>query len=502
MEICVDTAAGTLRGWTDGTVASFLGIPYGQAPTGARRFQPAAPAAPWSGIRDASRFGPLCPQTLLAFDYAWCGFVGVGAEVMSEDCLTVNVWTPSTDPSASLPVLFWVHGGGFASGGPAFLNTDGTALARRGDVVVVSVTHRLNVFGYLFLGGIAGESYRDSANVGQLDIVTALEWVRDNIVQFGGDPRRVTLFGQSGGAAKIGCLMAMPVASGLFCGAVMQSGVRTVGPTLERADDYARHLLGQLGLPSDRWHRLLELPQEQIVQAVAEVDAVRKSEFLEPGPVADASALPAPVIDAVRMGSSAGVRLMIGTCVDELELSWIPNTDSSQLDELERRLGEHGRAVVHAYAEVAPPSMSADDTAKLITSDGKFRIPSLRFAEAQLQAGQEDVYFYLFRWQSSVMPEAGAAHSMDIPFWFGNTARIPATAGDPSSRDLELQMSEALVTFARDGNPNHADLPTWARYEPGRRATMVFDHPSRSEEDPGGRHRGAWDGVADARLGV
>jgi len=501
MNIRVETTAGVLRGWTDGTVASFLGIQYGEAPTRARRFQAAAAAAPWSGIRDATRFGPVCPQTRLTFDYAWCGFVGVGADVTSEDCLTLNVWTPSTDRSTSLPVLVWIHGGGFASGGPAFLNTDGTALARRGDVVVVSITHRLNVFGYLFLGGIAGESYRDSANVGQLDIVRALEWVRDNIAQFGGDPRRVTVFGQSGGGAKIGCLMAMPAASGLFSGAVMQSGIRTVGPTLERADDYARQLLDQLGLPSDRWHRLLGLPHDQIVQAAAEVDAVRKSEFLEPGPVADGSVLPAAVIDAVRVGSASGVRLMIGTCVDELQLGWKPNTDSSTLEELEKRLGEHGGDVVRAYA-AAGPSMSEDDTAKLITSDWKFRIPSLRFAEAQLEAGQEDVYFYLFGWNSRIMPEARAAHSMDIPFWFGNTSNIPVTAGDPSSRNLELQMTEALVAFARDGDPNHANLPRWARYEPGGRATMILDHPSRAEEDPAGRHRRAWEGVPDSKLGV
>ena len=500
MEICVDTAAGVLRGWTDGTVASFLGVPYGEAPTGARRFRPAAAAAPWSGIRDATRLGPVCPQTLLTFDYAWCGFVGVGAEVMSEDCLTLNVWTPSTDRSTSLPVLFWIHGGGFGSGGPAFLNTDGTALARRGDVVVVSITHRLNAFGYLYLGGIAGEPYRDSANVGQIDIVRALEWVRDNIAQFGGDPRRVTVFGESGGAAKIGCLMAMPAASGLFCGAVMQSGVRTVGPTLERADDYARHLMHQVGLPPDRWRRLLELPHEQIVRAAAEVEAVRKSEFLEPGPVSVGSTLPAAAIDAVRMGSASAVRLMIGTCVDELQLSWKPIAESSPLGAVEERLGEHGRDVIRAYSTTGPSS--EDDIAKLITSDLKFRIPSLRFAEAQLQAGQEDVFVYLFGWSSSVMPEAGAAHSMDIPFWFGNTVRIPVTAGDPSSRKLELQMIEALVAFARDGSPNHPGLPKWERYEPGRRPTMVFDKTSRTEQDPGGPQRLAWESVPDSKLGV
>jgi para-nitrobenzyl esterase len=501
MKICVETTAGTLRGWTDGSVASFLGIPYGEAPTEVRRFQPAGAAAPWPGIRDATKFGPVCPQTLLAFDYAWCGFVGVGAEVRNEDCLTLNVWTASPDPGSALPVLFWIHGGGFGSGGPGFLNTDGLALARRKDVVVVSITHRLNVFGHLFLGGIAGEAYRDSANVGHLDIVRALEWVRDNIEQFGGDPGNVTLFGQSGGAAKIGCLMAMPTARGLFHGAVMQSGVRTVGPTLEQADDYARRLLDHLDLSADQWQRLLELPHERLVQAAAELDLVRKREFIEPGPVPDGSALPIPVIDAVRGGSAKHVRLMIGTCMDELQLSWRPITERSPLREVEEKLGEHGHRVVEGYVATASDG-SEDDVAKLLTSDWKFRIPSIRFAEAQLAAGQPDVYMYLFDWSSSVMPEARAAHSMDIPFWFGNTSKMPVTAADSSSADLEREMTNALVSFAHTGRPTHPGLPEWVAYAPGRRATMIFGHPSRTADDPDGRNREAWEGVPDSRLGV
>jgi para-nitrobenzyl esterase len=501
MKICVETTAGTLRGWTDGSVASFLGIPYGEAPTGVRRFQPAGAAVPWSGIRDATKFGPVCPQTLLAFDYAWCGFVGVGAEVRNEDCLTLNVWTAAPDPGSALPVLFWIHGGGFGSGGPGFLNTDGMALARRKDVVVVSITHRLNVFGHLFLGGIAGEAYRDSANVGHLDIVRALEWVRDNIEQFGGDPGNVTLFGQSGGAAKIGCLMAMPTARGLFHGAVMQSGVRTVGPTLEQADDYSRRLLDHLDLSADQWQRLLELPHERLVQAAAELVLVRKREFIEPGPVPDGSALPIPVIDAVRGGSAKHVRLMIGTCMDELQLSWRPITERSPLREVEEKLGEHGHRVVEGYVATASDG-SEDDVAKLLTSDWKFRIPSIRFAEAQLAAGQPDVYMYLFDWSSSVMPEARAAHSMDIPFWFGNTSKMPVTAADSSSADLEREMTNALVSFAHTGRPTHPGLPEWVAYGPGRRATMIFGHPSRTADDPDGRNREAWDGVPDSRLGV
>src|SRR4029077_1719922 len=195
------------------------------------------------------------------------------------------------------------------------------------------------------------------------------------------------------------------------------------------------------------------------------------------------------------------VRLMIGTCVDELQLSWKPITGRSPLRDVEEKLGEHGPRVVEGYAATASGGSDAD-VAKLLTSDWKFRIPSIRFAEAQLAAGQLDVYMYLFNWSSSVMPEAGAAHSMDIPFWFGNTSKMPVTAADSSSADLERQMTNSLVSFAHRGKPNHPALPEWAAYEPGRRATMIFGHPSRSEDDPDGENREAWNGVPDSRLGV
>jgi para-nitrobenzyl esterase len=494
MEICVETTAGTVRGWTDGSVASFVGIPYGEPTGGARRFQPPSAARPWPGIKDGTRFGPICPQVPLTFDYAWNPFVGVGAETQSEDCLTLNVWTPAARRDGSLPVLFWIHGGGFGAGSPAFVNTDGIALARRGDVLVVSITHRLNVFGHMFLGEIAGEPYRDSSNVGHLDIVLALEWVRANIAQFGGDPGNVTLFGQSGGSAKIGCLMAMPAARGLFHGAVMQSAVRMVGPTLEQADDYSRQLLGKLELSNNDWRRLIELPPAALLHAAAEVDRVRPRNFIEPGPVVDGRALPAAPIDAVLAGAARDVRLTIGTCVDEVQVT---TRGRSRLEEAKDLLGDAGDALVKRYEGLAPEATD-EEVANVFATDWRFRIPSIRFAEAQLAAGQRDVYMYLFGWESAVMPEVHALHSIDIPFWFGTTNKVPVTAGDPSSAALELQVTNALVSFASTGKPGAA----WPAYEPSRRATMFFDRDCRVEEDPGGENRLAWDQVPSSKLGV
>jgi len=494
MEICVDTTAGAVRGWTDGAVASFVGILYGEPTGGARRFHPPAAARPWPGIKDATRFGPICPQVPLTFDYAWNPFIGVGAETQSEDCLTLNVWTPAPNRGSSLPVLFWIHGGGFGAGSPAFVNTDGMALARRKDVLVVSITHRLNVFGHLYLGGIAGEAYANSSNVGHLDIVLALEWVRDNIGQFGGDPANVTLFGQSGGSAKIGCLMAMPAARGLFHGAVMQSAVRMVGPTLEQAGEFTSQLLGKLDLSTNEWRRLMELPAATLLQAASEVARERPRNFIEPGPVADGRALPIPPIEAVLAGHAKDVRLMIGTCTNEVQ---VKADGRRRVGEARDLLGEPGTAIVERYAASAPDA-SDEDVANRLATDWRFRIPSIRFAEAQLAAGQPHVYMYLFAWESALMPEVHALHSIDIPFWFGNTNKVAVTAHDPSSMVLERQVTDALVSFAGTGQPGAA----WPAYESGRRATMVFDRQCGVEDDPGRDDRLAWDRVPSEKLGV
>jgi para-nitrobenzyl esterase len=503
--------AGTVRGWTDGTVAAFLGIPYGQPTTGVDRFKPPTAAGPWRGLRDALRFGPDCPQVLEPNDYAWNCYVGTRST--SEDCLTLNVWTPQPRRNGDLPVLLWIHGGEFASGGSAYLPTDGASLARRGEVVIVSITHRLNVFGYLFLGGVAGKDYQESGNVGQLDIVLALEWVRDNIEAFGGDPQNVTIFGQSGGAAKIGCLMAMPGAKGLFQRAVMQSGVRMAGPSLAQADAYTRRLLKCLAVGEADWARLLKLPPERLLWAYVELkrsapprpvlprDWATSTTF-EPGPAVDGSSLPIAPISAVVVGSASKVSLMIGTCADEMDI-FLLNLPAlpagrSLLSDVRMLLGDHGPRLVESYVD-AMSATSEDRVAKQLMTDWIFRIPSIRFAEAQLAAGQRDVFMYEFAWQSAAAPEVGASHSLVVPFFFGTTAMVPATAGDASSAPLAMQMSNALLTFAKTGRP---DRVSWPAYDVNRRVTMVFDRDSRTVDDPRASLRVAWDGYPDERLGV
>jgi para-nitrobenzyl esterase len=304
----------------------------------------------------------------------------------------------------------------------------------------------------------------------------------------------VTLFGQSGGSAKIGCLMAMPAARGLFHGAVMQSAVRMIGPTLEQADAYSRQLLGKLELSKNDWRRLIELPPAELLHAAAEVDRDRPRNFIEPGPVADGQALPNPPIDALLAGAAKDVRLMIGTCINEVQ---VKTRGRARLEEAKDLLGNAGDALVRKY-EASAPEASDEEVANLFATDWRFRIPSIRFAEAQLAAGQPDVFMYLFGWESDVMPEVHSLHSIDIPFWFGNTNKVPVTAGDPSSAALELQVTNALVAFASTGTPGAA----WPAYEPGRRATMFLGRDCRVEEDPGRENRLAWDQIPSSKLGV
>ena len=273
----VRTTAGVVEGRSDESVVAFLGVPYGAPTGGDDRFMPPRPVKEWLGVRPATTWGPRSYQTAAPnafherFPRTFAAIVGDDLTLdvpMSEDCLTVNVWTPASKSSRPRPVLFWLHGGG-ACGSPSEYRADGSVIASRGDVVVVSVTHRLNVFGYLYLPHIAGEAYRTSGGVGHLDLIAALEWVRDNIARFGGDPHDVTVFGESAGGAKLAGLMAMPQARSLFQRAVIQSGAETstgLSATIEEAKEFTAAFLAELSLSAENWAELLRLPAEQLVR--------------------------------------------------------------------------------------------------------------------------------------------------------------------------------------------------------------------------------------------
>jgi para-nitrobenzyl esterase len=532
----VETASGLVEGRKEEGVSAFFGVPYGARTTGERRFKPASPAERWTGVRDATRWGPRCYQSTaqnpfaLAFPRTFQAIEGddwMAAVPLSEDCLTVNVWTPGVGEEARRPVLFWLHGGG-GCGSPSESRSDGSSLARRGDVVVVSVTHRLNVFGYLYLSELGGEEYETSGNAGTLDLVLALEWVRDNIARFGGDAKNITAFGESAGGAKISCLLALPTARGLFHKAVIQSGADTAsGFTVDadRAASFTREFVAELGLTASTWKNMLQLPAGRLVAAHEAIARRRQIPYVLPPPGAtiDDVVLRQTPIEAVTRGIAADVPLIMGACEDELRLFTmrtdyvaddgrgsrqkdpVQNADASPLvptglTELKRWLGAGAEGIIDSYSS-AQPGLSPDEIDAAIRGDRQFLIPSVRYAEAHLATNQSPVFMYLFSWKSDVAPQLGTYHSLDIPFFFDRAGAVPIASGDTSAASVAANVSDALIAFARSGNPDHPGIPRWRPYETETRPTMIFDRSCRVENDPHSREWSSWAEVPTERLG-
>jgi para-nitrobenzyl esterase len=511
-EPIADTAAGKVRGTTVDGIHIFKGIPYGASTTGANRFMPPRKPAPWQGVRDALHLGPMAPQNLNTWSPAlqalWPKPVGGDPEPNSEDCLVLNVWTPGLADGRKRPVMIWIHGGGFnfGSDGPY----PGLNLAKFGDVVVVGINHRLNIFGYLYLGALGGLKYADSGNAGMLDIVASLEWVRDNIQAFGGDPGNVTIFGQSGGAAKVTTLMAMPAAKGLFHRAIAQSdydgGVKAMQPT--PASKIAEAIMTELGLnpnQPDQIDMLQQLPVERLIAAMNATKATTRF-----APVLDGGALPRDPFDPDAPEVSANVPLLIGTTATEttsLLLMTGGGTDMFDLDEA----GVKARIVALGHLEPAAadqlialyrasyPKASPARIFFLITSDKIFRAPSIAIAERKAAQGKAPAYLYLWRWETPVLDgKFGAPHTIELPFVFHDVDNKTNsdTGSSPARYKLRDEAAGAWVAFARTGNPNHKGLPHWPAYDTETRATMIFDTPCAVENDPGKNERLAMSAAA------
>ncbi len=487
----VETTAGKVRGTLVQGVHTFKGVPYGDSTAGANRFMPPRKPRPWTGVRDATQLGHRAPQLLSAFH----GQVPPEVEVMDrnepmgEDCLVLNVWTAGL--SGRRPVMVWLHGGGYTSGSGGFICYDGTELARKHDVVAVTLNHRLSALGYLYLAGTGGERYADSSNLGNLDIIAALEWVRDNIGAFGGDPANVTIFGQSGGGGKVSSLMAMPAAKGLFRRAIVQSGADVRGVSREAANRTAEMYLSRLGLTPQRLDELHRLPVERLIAVTAPEAGPR----LALAPVVDGRSLPADPFDPVAPALSARVPLLIGTV--ETEVAFFPG---QMLDPMDRR-ELHSRIkrivprasdaevdeVIAAYRRGRPHD-SNTDLYLIIASDATFRAGVLTEAERKAAQGTAPVYQYYFTWRSPVRGgKLRSFHTVEIPFVFDNVDAARSMTG--SGRDrylLASRMSGAWTAFARTGDPNHALLPAWAPFDDMRRATMVFNDECRLVDDPHG----------------
>jgi para-nitrobenzyl esterase len=499
----VETRSGRLRGTSDGRVKIFKGIPYAEPPIGALRFKPPAPVKPWTAVRDALAYGNRAIQSdnvfALPADLLELFTLG-GTEPKSEDCLTLNVWSSGLE-GAKRPVLFWCHGGAFITGSGSSPWSDGANLCRADDVVVVSFNHRLGAFGYLHLEDIAGEGFDGAGTAGMLDIVAALEWVRDNIAAFGGDPSNVTIFGESGGGAKVSVLMAMPAARGLFHKAIIQSGPAVQMANRADGTNTARQMLEQLGLEPSRAGALRDLPAAKILEAQAVVLAgVSRAAFADRrrlgfNPVIDGIRFPGGPFAPGAPAVSADVPLMIGTNKDEMTLflghmPWMVELTDASLDEAMRPyLGERTSAIVAAYRE-AQPKATAQQLAIAIVTDQGIRMPSLVIAERKLAQKAAPVFVYLFAWETPALGgRLGSCHTLEIPFVFDNLETAALTGTDPARRPLAKMMSQAWVSFARTGPP----MPGWPAYSTETRATMVFDTKGGVENDPRGAERRAWD---------
>ena len=484
-----ETSRGRVRGIITDGVRVFKGIPYGASTEGANRFVGARPPVPWSGIRDAISFAPICPQDpgpRPSFAASWAI-----EQTMSEDCLALNVWTPGLRDHHKRPVMVWFHGGGFATGSGANPVYDGTSLARKGDVVIVTVNHRLNVFGHLYLAHLGGVEYAESGNLGVLDLVTALRWVHTNIAEFGGDPGNVTIFGQSGGGAKVSTLMALPQTRGLFHRAIVQSGSHLDGLSPDEATAYAVAFLKAADVPPADLGKLQKMSHDQILSVYRKLTRVTgpKPNF---SPVIDGRFLPeAPWLKG-GPANSASVPMMIGTTKTETTaLIGASDPSAFTLDDagLRAKLAAwvppgDVSAVVAGYKRMmpgAPPS----DLFFAITTARRVRQQAWTQAEHKAAQNAAPIWLYELDWQTPV--DGGkwkSPHALDLPFMFDNVAKSASMVGTGEEpRALAEQMSAAWLAFARNGNPNTKALPQWDPFQVPKRATMVFDVKPRTVND-------------------
>jgi para-nitrobenzyl esterase len=491
--VVAETTYGRVRGTDVSGIKVFKGIPYGASTAGANRFMPPAAPAKWTGVRDALTYGPSAPQsepgTRRAPSAIAVAAAGLPAE--SEDCLMLNVWTPAVHDNRKRPVLFWCHGGGFVSGSGSSPVTEGFNLAHRGDVVVVTINHRLNVLGFTSLEEAGGPEFASSGDVGMMDIVAALRWVRDNIAEFGGDPDTVMIFGQSGGGRKVATLLAMPSAKGLFHRATIESGatLRLVEP--DQGTRVARELMSTLSIPRGRVRDLQGVPLERLMAAYFEVVRRMNVDQMTQGfsPVVDGTVIPRHPFHPTASAVSADVPVMLGSTRTELTSSAqeadFSLTDAAMRTRVRQLVGADADEAIRVYQK-ANPGATPSDIYFLIASDYRYSGPVMKIAERRAALGKGPVYLYYFRWETPV--DGGrlkSPHTIEIPFAFDNVkAATRLTGGGPEAMALADKISDTWIAFAKTGNPNQPKLPRWPAFSSRERQTMVFNTESRVENDP------------------
>ena len=492
MTAAVQTASGRVRGVMRFGVNQFWGVPYAASTAGTNRFMAPAKVAPWSGVRDCHQVGNRSPQDpdgpiseVFALDRQ---------EPMGEDCLNLNVFTPALG-SGNRPVMVWLHGGGFSGGSGNWLLYEGTNLARKEDVVMVSVTHRLNLFGFLYLSDLGGgEKWANASNAGMQDIVAALAWIKDNIAAFGGNPNNVTVFGQSGGGSKVTTLMAMPSAKGLFHRAIAMSGAQVRGATRENATRGAEQFLAKLGLKPNQLDRLESFTWKQLQDAYY---AEPRIQGLAAGPVVDGRSLPRDQWYPDAPVASADVPLMMGST--ETEDAWNDPPPPLQMSEDEmltrvkrivRNDEAKARDMVALYRKTHA-GISNTDVWLTMNADNTRRANAQLLNELKTAQGKAPSYLYYFSWRSPVHKgQMKSYHTLDIPFALYNIDQAASMTGAMQERyALAHKMSAAFASFARTGNPNHADLPNWPAFNTRAYPTMVFGNECKVLNDPNREER-------------
>jgi len=509
----VSTLSGKVQGFEKDGAVQFRGVPYAAPPTGQLRFKAPAPTVPWDDVLDCTAHRASATQDVGGME-AFLG--GSGSRIpTSEDCLYLNVFTPAADDAAR-PVMVWIHGGAFVSGSGSVPWYNGARLAVGGDVVVVTIIYRLGAWGFLHLEHLLGDAFAGSGNNGILDQVAALEWVRDNIAAFGGDPSKVTIFGESAGGMSVGTLLGLPAAKGLFKGAIAQSGAARNVLKREAAEANALVLLEHVGLDAAHARDLLEVPTDRLLEAQQAMvgtntsfdTATTSGLALRLVPVVDDMVVPEAPIKAVSNGSADGVAVLTGTTHDECTLFLLMAQASGDLPDgklearCERIFGAgRGREAVERYrsaaATAAGSAGSNGDVWCAVLTDQVFRLPSIRLAETLAARGQSDTWMYRFDQPSKAFGGAlRACHAVEIPFVFDNLHRrgVEQFIGPVTDevQALARAMSRAWLAFAHHGDPNHEGLPDWPRYDAEQRATMLFDTPAALAHDPDGPTRELW----------
>ncbi len=501
----VKTTNGAVQGLVQGGVKIFKGIRYGAEPVGPLRFMPPQKPAPWKDIADATEFGAPAMQMMSGalaspvtdFQRQLSSILPIPQETKTgtEDCLFLNVWTPSLGDGKKRPVMVWLHGGGFVCGSGAWPVYDGANLASKGDVVVVTVNHRLNVFGHLYLGGLAGDAYAKSGNVGILDVVAALEWVRDNIEAFGGDPGNVTIMGESGGGAKVCVLLAMPDAKGLFHKAIIQSGAALRAKPKDAATRLAKGILDELQVSAGDVRTLQAIPAHVIVSAAfastAKTEGGGNYGFINLSPVVDGVVLLADPFIPAAPAISANIPIVIGWNKDEMTLfnaaePWFGKlTEAEMIERIKQIAGAKSEGLIAAYRKLHP-----DYTPTYIYNSLMSNLfqtaDSITLAERKAAQKAAPVYMYYLVWETPVGNNVfKTPHMLDIPFVFDNVERARVLVGPgPQPEALAKQMSDAWLAFAHTGNPDAKSIPHWPPYAAEQRSTMVFDVKSHVMEDP------------------